>query len=78
LVRYSATSAVKANVATAITVLEAAVVVWVNANDAGVPIDTRTLILAVVTALTAQRVTYSQVVRPNRIPEKLPAGGVIG
>lgn len=78
VVRYRASSATKAWVAIGFAVIDAALAVWKTADNAGVDVNWKTLAVAIVMAITVQRVTYSQIARPNRIPEKFPQGGLIG
>lgn len=78
IVRYSASSATKAWIAIGFSVLDAGLLVWKTADDAGHPVNWKTLAVAIVTAITVQRVTYTQIAVPNKIPEKLPKAGLVG
>lgn len=78
IVKYQASSAWKSAVAVGISVAEAAALVWKTADAAGQPVNWKILVLAIATAVTAQRVAFTQVYRPAGIPEKLPQGGLVG
>lgn len=78
LVKYQASAAVKATVATVLSIIDAGLVVWLDANDAGVPVDVKTLILALAAALTVQRVVHSQVNEPYRVRDRLLPNSGIG
>lgn len=79
LVRINATPAIKATVATVLSVLDALIVSWKAADDAGVAIDLKTLVVALAGALTWQRIVHAQVNVPYRIREHLlPASGLSG
>lgn len=77
MVRINARSWVKASVATGLSLVDALLVSWKAAVDAGVAIDVKTLIVALAGALTWQRVVHAQVNVPYGIRERLlPASGL--
>lgn len=78
LVRLDATKATKASVASGLALLDAVLVAWKQASDAGTTMSAPTLIAAIMGAVMWQRVVHTQVNDAYRIPEKLPAGGLVG
>lgn len=77
LVRLDASAAVKATVATALSILDAVLVTWKASTDAGVAVDGKTLVLAILGAVTWQRIVHAQVNVPYRVREKLlPSAGI--
>jgi hypothetical protein len=77
LVRLDASPALKATVATILTAVDALLVSWKTAVDAGATVDLKTLVVALVAALTWQRVVHTQVNVPYRVREHLlPASGL--
>lgn len=77
LVRVNASPATKATVATVLSALDALLVSWKTATDAGATIDLKTLVVALAGALTWQRVVHTQVNVPYRVRDHLlPATGL--
>lgn len=75
ITKWSASPGTKANIATLLAMVLAAVTTWIKL---GAISDWKTLAVAFAVAFGGQRVTFSQVYKPNAIPEKFPKQGLIG
>jgi len=77
LVRVDARQWVKATVASALAVADAVLVSWKAASDAGAVLDWKTVVLAILGAVSWQRIVHSQVNVPYRVRERLlPRSGL--
>lgn len=74
LVRLDASPATKATVATVLSIVDALLVSWRSAVEAGADINLRTLIVAIAGAVTWQRIVHAQVNVPYRIRDHLLPG----
>jgi ABC-type dipeptide/oligopeptide/nickel transport system permease component len=76
-VRLNASPATKATVASGLALLDAALMSWKQASDAGVNVNVPTLVVALVGATVWQRVVHAQVNVPYGINKHLlPEAGL--